>query len=251
MDAHRPDELTPQRHRPSHRTDRALAPVRQRRDTITDDRLALQIDELEQDLRRDDPALVQRFHKLQRARTHTDVAVFSLLAAAAVLLAIALATTSPVAGSAGVAAYVASFGIYHRHLRKLHRPSTPAHEASPVAVTAIQARCRRCRQDFHLFEVLDQRDGTCPRCGWRLSHHWTATLLEQAARADIAQRHLVDALGRLRNLPGNVLLRPHIVLRNLFEEVGWDKDLAEDSDTLQEELSELRPLLAAWELLDP
>jgi hypothetical protein len=70
-----------------------------------------------------------------------------------------------------------------------------------VAVTAIKARCRRCRQDFHLFEVLDQRDGTCPRCGWSLSHHWTATLLEEAARADIAQRHLVAALRRLRNLP--------------------------------------------------
>ena len=120
-----------------------------------------------------------------------------------------------------------------------------------MAVTAIKARCRRCRQDFHLFEMLDQRDGTCPRCGWSLSHHWTATLLEEAARADIAQRHLVDALRRLRNLPGNVLLRPHIVLRNLFEEVGWHKDLAEDTDTLQEELPELRQLLAAWELLDP
>jgi hypothetical protein len=70
---------------------------------------------------------------------------------------------------------------------------------------------------------------TCPRCGWSLSHHWTATLLEEAARADIAQRHLVDALRRLRNLPGNVFLRPHIVLRNLFEEVGWHKDLTADT----------------------
>jgi hypothetical protein len=120
-----------------------------------------------------------------------------------------------------------------------------------VAVTAIRARCRRCREDFHPFEVLDQRDGTCPRCGWSLSYDWTATLLEEAARADIAQRHLVDALRRLRDLPGNMLLRPHIVLRNLFEEVGWHKDLAEDTDTLQEELPELRHLLAAWELLDP
>jgi hypothetical protein len=120
-----------------------------------------------------------------------------------------------------------------------------------VAVTAIKARCRRCREDFHLFEVLDHRDGTCPRCGWSLSYDWTATLLEEAARADIAQRHLVDALRRLRGLPGNVLLRPHIVLRNLFEEVGWHKDMAEDTDTLQEELPELRRLLAAWEMLDP
>jgi hypothetical protein len=37
----------------------------------------------------------------------------------------------------------------------------------------------------------------------------TATLLDEAARADIAQRHLVLALRRLRNLPGNVVVRPH------------------------------------------
>jgi hypothetical protein len=120
-----------------------------------------------------------------------------------------------------------------------------------VAVTAIEARCRRCREDFPLFELLDHRNGTCPRCGWSLSHHWTATLLEEAALADIAQRHLVAALRGLRNLPGNVLLRPHTVLRNLFEEVGWHEDLGEDPDTLEEELRELRQLLAAWELLDP
>lgn len=123
MDAHRPDDLTPQRQRPSHRTNHASAPVHQRRDTISNDQLARQIDELEQNLRRDDPALAEKFNKLQRAHTRIDVAVFSLLAAAAVLLAIALATTSPVAGFGGIAAYVAAFGVYDHHLRKLGRPS--------------------------------------------------------------------------------------------------------------------------------
>ena len=131
MDAHRPDELTPQRQRPGHRTDHAPAPVRQRSETISNDQLARQIDELEQNLRRDDPALAQQFSKLQRAHRRIEVAVFSLLAAAVVLLAIALATTSPVAGLGGIVAYVAAFGVYDRHLRKLGRPSTPHRRRAP------------------------------------------------------------------------------------------------------------------------
>ena len=131
MDAHRPDELTPQRQRPGHRTDDAPAPVRQRSETITDNQLAMQIDELERNLRRDDPALAQQFSKLQRAHRRIEVAVFSLLAAAVLLLAIALATTSPVAGLGGIVAYVAAFGVYDRHLRKLGRPSTPHTRRAP------------------------------------------------------------------------------------------------------------------------
>lgn len=120
-----------------------------------------------------------------------------------------------------------------------------------MPVTPIEARCRRCGDDFHLFEVRDQRLGTCPRCGWILTPDWTAKLLEDAARADIAQRHLVGALRSLRNLPGNVAVRPHTVLRNLFEEVGWQRDLVEDPGLLREELRELRRLLASWERLEP
>ncbi len=57
--------------------------------------------------------------------------VFSLLAVALVLLVIALATTSPVATLGGVVAYVASVGIYDRHLRKLGRASTPQTRRGP------------------------------------------------------------------------------------------------------------------------
>ncbi|MEO5901104.1 MAG: hypothetical protein ABIR68_13410 [Ilumatobacteraceae bacterium] len=120
-----------------------------------------------------------------------------------------------------------------------------------MAVTSIEARCRRCGDDFHLFEVREQRSGCCPRCGWVLTPDWTAKLLEEAGRADFAQRHLVAALRSLRNLPGNVDLRPHTILRNLFEEVGWEQDLAEDPEMLRDELRELRRLVSAWELLDP
>jgi hypothetical protein len=105
--------------------------VHQRSDTTSNDQLARQIDELEQNLRRDDPALAQQFNKLQRAHTRNEVTVFSLLAAAAVLLAIALAATSPVAGFGGIVAYVAAFGVYDRHLRKLGRPSTPHRRRAP------------------------------------------------------------------------------------------------------------------------
>ena len=131
MDAHRPDELTPRRRRPAVQTDQIPAPVPQRRGTITDDQLARQLDELEQNLRRHDPALVQRFNKLQRASRRNDVTVFALLAAAAVLLAIALATTSPVAGLGGIVAYVAAFGVYNRHLRKVGRAFNPRRRRAP------------------------------------------------------------------------------------------------------------------------
>jgi hypothetical protein len=119
-----------------------------------------------------------------------------------------------------------------------------------VPVTPIGARCRRCGEDFHLFEVRDH-SGTCPRCGSMLTQEWTATLREDAARADFAQRHLIWALRSLRSLPGNVVVRPHTVLRNIFEEIGWQKDLAQDPEMLREELEELRRFLVEWEMLDP
>lgn len=76
-------------------------------------------------------------------------------------------------------------------------------------------------------------------------------LLEDAAVADIALRHLVNALRRLRNLPGNVVVLPHTIFRNLFEEVGWQTDLADETAVLRDEVRQLRRLVAAWELLDP
>ncbi len=120
-----------------------------------------------------------------------------------------------------------------------------------MAVQPIEARCRRCGRDFHLFELLDYRSGTCPRCGWILTPDWTAKLLEDAGRADVAQRHLVAALRSLRSLPGNVAVRPSVILRNLFEGVGWQNELADDPELLRDELREIRRYLAAWELLDP
>lgn len=119
-----------------------------------------------------------------------------------------------------------------------------------MAVTPIEARCQQCGSDFRLYELIDRGNGTCPRCGRELTRRSTATLLADAARADIAQRQLVDALHNLRNLAGNLRLRPHTVLRNLIEEVGWEQDLAEWPDTSREELRGLHRLVSAWDRLD-
>lgn len=120
-----------------------------------------------------------------------------------------------------------------------------------MAVTPIEAHCRRCLERFYLFELLDDRTGRCPRCGRTLSQDWVPELLRQARTADITQRRLIASLRGLRDIPGNLMLRPHTVLRNLFEEVGWQRDLAENPAALREELRELHRLLAEWEQLAP
>ena len=120
MDAHRADDLTPQRVLPGHGTDQV---VRRQRDTFTDEQVAVTIDELEHELRRDDAARAGKVDRRHRALTRNDVAMFSLLVAAIVLLAIALATTSALAWLGGVTTYLASFAVHdrqqgHRLLRR-------------------------------------------------------------------------------------------------------------------------------------
>jgi hypothetical protein len=113
VDAHRSNQLTLNRPGPSHRTDQ-----------LSHSQLAREIDELERNLRREDPALVKQFRRLDGARRRNEVTVFSLLAVSAVLLAIALAVRSPVAGLGGVGAYLASFVVDRRHQRTLRRTSS-------------------------------------------------------------------------------------------------------------------------------
>jgi hypothetical protein len=119
-----------------------------------------------------------------------------------------------------------------------------------MPLTPIGARCRRCGRSFYLFEVRDEGTGTCPRCGRPLAADWTAVLLEDIARAEIAQRHLFQALRRLRKLPGNLAVRPHTLLRNFFKEIGWQNDLADDPEMLREELRHIRQHVSAWQRLD-
>lgn len=68
-----------------------------------------QIDEIERHLRIDDPALVRRVEQRCRRDTARTIAVFALLGMSVVLLAAGLATISPVAYCAGVAAFLAAF----------------------------------------------------------------------------------------------------------------------------------------------
>ncbi|MFV3037904.1 hypothetical protein ACNI5A_32730, partial [Klebsiella pneumoniae] len=76
-------------------------------------------------------------------------------------------------------------------------------------------------------ELLEVRDGCCPRCGWRLTEDWTAVLLDEAARADIAQRHLAASLTILRGLPGRIEVLPYPVLHTITEALGWGRTRAD------------------------
>lgn len=67
------------------------------------------IDEIEHHLRLEDPALVRRVEHRCRREAAQAIAVFAFLAFSAVLLAAGLATVSPVAYCAGVAAFLAAF----------------------------------------------------------------------------------------------------------------------------------------------
>lgn len=119
------------------------------------------------------------------------------------------------------------------------------------AAAPIQARCRRCQGDFFLYEVVEDQTGECPRCRWPLTPDWVPLLMEEAKRADAAQRHLVIALRRLVGVPGNLEILPHSVLRNLFEEIGWERELASEPALIREEVRRLRERVEAWERLAP
>jgi hypothetical protein len=98
---------------------------------MDNDQLVRKIDELERTLRRDDPSLSRRFEHLQRRDKWNALAVFSLLALGAVLLATALATLSVAAGCAGVVAYLGSFLVDHRYQRQLTGPSQHERTRTP------------------------------------------------------------------------------------------------------------------------
>jgi hypothetical protein len=61
---------------------------------------------------------------------------------------------------------------------------------------------------------------------------------------------LVKALRRLNGLPGNLRLLPHSVLRNLFEEIGWEQKLAAEPSALEDEIRVIRMELEYWQRLD-
>lgn len=120
----------------------------------------------------------------------------------------------------------------------------------PVA-SPIEARCRRCGALFDLKELTEARTGRCPQCDRLLSPDWTSELLEKAKVADASLGALVKALRRLNGLPGNLRLLPHSVVRNLFEEIGWEETLAAEPGALEDEIRLVRHELQLWQRLTP
>ena len=116
-----------------------------------------------------------------------------------------------------------------------------------MPVTA-EIRCGRCDGDFSLFELLDTRSGSCPRCGRRLTDDWAPVLIEEAARVDLAQRQLAKSLRRLRSLPGTFVVLPHSILRNVSEALGWDAPVVDDGGSLDDQRKLLLDLASSWSL---
>ena len=120
-----------------------------------------------------------------------------------------------------------------------------------MAITPIEARCRACRNELLLAEIGELGTGECPRCRRPLSPDWTPLLLEESRQVDRLQERFVGSLHRLANIPGNLELIPSSVLRNLFEEVGWDKVLAAEPDLLREQIDLVRYEVEGWNELTP
>lgn len=117
-----------------------------------------------------------------------------------------------------------------------------------IAVASpIEARCDRCGEVFALFELREDRTGNCPRCGRQLAPEWTAKLLHDAVRADVALGQLVASLKSLRAMPTAMRVLPSSVLRPLFEETRWREQLAEVPALAELELRELRRLVSDYE----
>lgn len=99
---------------PEHQPGRKLAARERRLDVAT-------IGQIEQALRRDDPAFVRRMRRVQRADRANAVTIVSFLVAAAVLLAIGLATRSWFVWLAGGVVFVAAFAVDEGYRRWVDR----------------------------------------------------------------------------------------------------------------------------------
>lgn len=115
----------------------------------------------------------------------------------------------------------------------------------------IQAMCRNCGGEFALYEIVERHDARCPWCLQSLSPDWESVLFEQAEIADRTQQTFVKSLQRLAGLPGNLVILPYSVLRNLFEEIGWEITISKDPDVMREELRLLHEEIRHWDQLNP
>jgi hypothetical protein len=84
---------------------------------MDDDQVTQAIEEIEHELRQNDPDFVRRIRHLRRWDDLTVLCVFALLAAGAVLLTVGLAAASWPAGAAGWFALVSSVVVDRYHQR--------------------------------------------------------------------------------------------------------------------------------------
>jgi hypothetical protein len=120
-----------------------------------------------------------------------------------------------------------------------------------MAVRPIEAKCDNCGETFALLELRERRTGQCPRCMRHLASDWTPKLLHDAARAEVALTRLVESLRSLRKLPTSMQVLPTSVMRSLFEETGWDEQIATSTKLAESELPEIRRMVSKWERLAP
>ena len=120
-----------------------------------------------------------------------------------------------------------------------------------IYTVSIEGRCRHCGSVFSLRDLLLERTGRCPACEVLLSPDWTGVLLEEATTAEQSQDRLIGALRRLVGLPGQMEVLPGSLIRNLFDEIGWDEELKSDPEIVERELRLMRQELQAWERLQP
>lgn len=88
---------------------------------MNEEQVSRTINEIEQALKREDPAFVRRLHALRRAEIGTVVTVALLLVSGAVLLTVGLATLSWLAWGGGLLALLTSVVVDERHKHTLRR----------------------------------------------------------------------------------------------------------------------------------
>jgi hypothetical protein len=109
-------------------------------------------------------------------------------------------------------------------------------------VSGIRAHCRACHFSIYLTELIRAPFlGThCPNCGRDLVEQDHQRARKEAARAVLAHDELVESIGYLISLPGNLELVPHTIVRDIFEEIAWHQDtLIRDRELVEREIEAL------------
>lgn len=89
---------------------------------MNDEQVRAAVEQLERELRVDDPAFVRRVDAVCRADAYAVVTVLLLLAAGAVLLTVGVATMAFVPWSLGLASFVGAVIVDDRHKKALRKP---------------------------------------------------------------------------------------------------------------------------------